>query len=148
MATARKEPEFLCRRGQVSGPVNIPAIEQAEAELGVQFPLEYREFLKEFGAVIADGIGVYGLPNSDTNAPPMWQDVVAVTNELRNWGQVGTERKGFVPICDDGTGVYFFLDATKSPKTNIWAIGPGVDKIVSSNFSEFLIDMSNGKITI
>jgi cell wall assembly regulator SMI1 len=148
MATAREELEILCRKGEVSGPVNVTAIEQAEAELGVQFPLEYREFLKKFGAVIADGIEVYGLPNSDTNDPPMWQDVVAVTNELRNWGQAGTERKGFVPICDDGTGVYFFLDTTKSPKTEIWAIGPGVEKMVLSSFSEFLVDLSNGKITI
>lgn len=148
MVTVHEKFERLCREGEVSGPADALAIEKAETELGVQFPPEYRAFLERFGAVLAEGVEVYGLPRTEGNDPPLWQDVVSVTKQLRQWEQAGSDRKGFVPICEDGTGVYFYLDTLMSPETKIWAIGPGVDKVVSASFFEFIVDLSNGEISI
>lgn len=143
----REDFELLCRRGEVSGPVSVQAIDRAQAELGVQFPIEYRGFLKEFGAVLAGGIEIYGLPDPERNDPPLWQCVVSVTRQLRDWGQAGADRAALVPISDDGTGVYFYLETAVSPETEIWAIGPGVEKVVSSSLYDFFVDLSEGKIT-
>lgn len=129
MKQGREDFDVLCNQGEISGPVDDTQIGKAEAELGVEFPTEYRELLRQYGAVIARGVQVYGLlPKEVNNSPPLWQDVVSVTNELRDCGQVGTERPGFIPISDDGTGVYFYLDTSEAPKTTIYAIGPGVEK--------------------
>ncbi|SUC82800.1 SMI1 / KNR4 family [Pannonibacter phragmitetus] len=148
MGMERENFEQLCRAGIISGPVDDLVIEQAESELGVQFPSEYRELLREYGAVLADGIHVYGLPKAEENDPPQWEDVVVVTKQLREWGQVGTDRQSFIPICDDGSGVYFYLDTSASPATKIHAIGPGVEQAYGAGLFRFLLDLSAGKIVI
>lgn len=138
----------ICANGEVSGPASTQEIEHAEKELGVKFPKEYQEFLEEFGAVLANGVEVYGLPSSELNAPPLWQNVVTVTKELRDWGQVGADQSALIPISEDGTGVYFFLDTRVSPETKIWAIGPRVEKVVASNLFDFVVELSEGTIEL
>lgn len=138
----------LCSNGEVSGPRSEIDIMQAEKELGVEFPKQYRDFLSQFGSALLDGVEIYGLPDPGKNNPPIWQNVVAVTRQLRGWGQIGADRTGLVPITDDGTGIYFFLDTNDSPSTTIVAIGPGVEKKVSSDFFDFIINLSEGKVTL
>jgi hypothetical protein len=145
MKRGREGFDLLCRNGNVSGPIGKEAIERAEKELGVQFPAEYRELLLQYGAVLVPGLEVYGLlAEPNLGAPPMWLDVISVTKELRGWGQVGTERNEFIPISDDGTGTYFFLDTSKSPNTKIWVIGPGVRKELDTDLFSFLFDAATG----
>ena len=103
--------DMLCATGAAAGPVNAQEIMRAQDELGVVLPREYLAFLGEFGAVVANGVEMYGLNRGDENRPPLWQNVVFVAKQLRQWGQDGTEQKAFVPISEDGTGVYFFLNA-------------------------------------
>jgi cell wall assembly regulator SMI1 len=138
----------LCSNGEVSGPCSDSDIRQAENELGVKFPSQYKEFLSKCGAALLGGVEVYGLPNPETNDPPVWQNVVTVTKQLRSWGQAGTEKPSLVPIAEDGTGVYFFVDTHDFPNTTIFAIGPGVEKKMSSDFFEFIVNLSEGKITL
>ncbi len=138
----------LCKTGEVYGPINDCEIAQAEAELGVLFPSEYHEFLRKYGAVLADGIEVYGLPKTDGSNPPLWQDVVAVTKQLRDWGQIGADRHSFIPICDDGSGVYFYLDTSSSPATKIYAVGPGVERAFDASLFRFLLDLSERKLVL
>jgi len=140
--------DTLCASGEVAGPASGVAINQAQEELGVVFPTEYKTFLEEFGAVIAHGIEIYGLLETDGVGPPLWQDVVSVTKQLRNFKQDGAEQESFIPISEDGTGVYFFINTEASPNVEIWAIGPGVKKIVSNNFYDFAVKLSQGKVTL
>ncbi len=148
MTTEREEFDRLCQAGEVSGPVGDLAIAQAEADLGVQFPLEYRELLQKYGAVLAGGLEVYGLPKMERNDPPLWQDVVAVTKQLRGWKQIGADRQSFIPICDDGSGVHFYLDTLASPATKIYAVGPGKEQAFETSLFRFLLDLSGGKVIV
>lgn len=148
MHAVRERFDQLCRNGQVFGPVNDLAIAEAETELGVYFPTEYRELLGRYGAVLAKGIEVYGLPAVDEQAPPLWQNVVDVTKQLREWGQAGAEQHHFIPICDDGTAVYFYLDTSVSPLTKIRAFGAGIAKVFDVSLFEFLVALADGKIRI
>lgn len=146
--TRRNDFELLCRGGEIAGPASVQEIEFAQAELGVTFPTEYRDFLTQFGALVVAGIEIFGLPDLEKPHPPLWQSVVAVTKQLRCWGQAGADRAAFIPISEDGTGIYFFLDTAVEPTTRIWAVGPGVETQVSSDFYDFFIDLSEGKIVI
>lgn len=140
--------ERMCASGEVSGPCSTSAVDDAETALSVSFPLQYRDFLAKFGAGVFAGVEVYGLPDPVENDPPMWQDVVTVTKQLREWRQAGTENPAYIPIAEDGTGVYFFLDTEKGPDTSIVAVGPGVEKAVSSDLFEFLVSLSEGTLQI
>ena len=62
---------------RVSGPSTEEEINNAERELGVKFPPEYREFLAKYGAAMGPGYEVAGLTREipdPTNRPcgTMW----------------------------------------------------------------------------
>ena len=132
----------------VAGPVSDAEMTAAEDVLGVVFPTQYRDFLAEFGAVLVKGLEIYGLVDAAKNDPPLWNDVVDVTGQLRDWGQVGTERNCFLPISDDGTGVYFYLDTERSDLAEIWAIGPGIKRIVAGDLHQFAMDFTERNLAL
>lgn len=138
----------LCKMGHISGPVTDVRIINAEADLGVRFPDEYRVFLQKYGAVLADSVAIYGLCDVVEDEPPLYQDVTAVTKQLRNWQQAGADRPSFIAFCDDGTGVYFFMDTSASPETQIWAIGPGIERTFQQGLFRFSLDLSEGRIIL
>lgn len=148
MMDTKQKFEDMCIAGEMSGPNSEDNIVAAETELNLRFPRQYRDFLKRFGSGLFGGCEVYGLPDPEKNDPPVWQDVVKVTKQLREWEQVGTENPAYVPISDDGTGIYFFLDTKVSPSTKILAIGPGVERVVSFDLFAFFIDLSEGRIRL
>src|SRR5215470_16305207 len=75
---------------EVSGPSTEEEIKSAEGELGVQFPLEHREFLAKYGAARLAGYHIAGLTHQDRDEPPMWDKVVRATQSLRDkHGKVG-----------------------------------------------------------
>lgn len=148
MNGAKRTFDSFCEEGALSGPASEAAIAHAQAQLRMTFPAEYQDFLSHYGAAIVCGAEVYGLPDTAKNAPPLWSDVTSVTETLRNIGQSGTEDEYFLPISEDGTGVYFFLNTRASPRTEIWAVGPGVNKVVSSSFYEFLVDLAEGRVSL
>jgi hypothetical protein len=138
----------LCTQGNFSGPASEQAIGQAQNELKVVFPQEYKEFLERYGAVLIPGAEIFGLPDTSKNSPPLWNDVISVTLNLREQRQYGSENVSFIPIAEDGTGVYFFLNTHASPRTEILAIGLGVNKLVSSSLYEFVLDLAGGRLQL
>lgn len=65
-------PELLS-----TGAADSSVIESAEKELGLKFASEYKEYLAEFGSVLADDIEITGIAKSKN------RNVVAVTK--REW---------------------------------------------------------------
>lgn len=65
---------------------------------------------------------------------------------MRQSGQVGADRQGFVAIGDDGSGVYFYLDTSNSPETRLCGIGPGVEKRFDVGLFRFFLDLTEGKV--
>ena len=147
-SAAKRDFDTLCQGGVLSGPTSEEAVNRAQTELGVVLPNEYREFLLEHGAALVSGAEIYGLPDLSKNDPPLWTSVISVTKQLREYGQAGTESGGNVPIADDGMGVYFFLNTQASPGTEIWAIGPGIEKLVSNRFYDFVLDLAEGRVNL
>lgn len=147
MSLDRQGFRSLCEGGICAGPVSSERMTDAETALNVEFPDPFKAFLGEFGAVLCEGVEIYGLVDPARNDPPMWQDLVDVTTRLRAWGQAGTERKSLLPISDDGTGVYFYLDTEHSEPSDVWAIGSGVDQIVATGFYQFVVDFSKGRLS-
>ncbi len=144
--TMNQKFEEICAGGEIFGPIPETTIAEAEAGLNVRFPQQYRDFLQRFGSGFFAGIEIYGLPDPEKNDPPLWQDVLKVTKQLREWGQAGAENPAYIPITEDGTGVYFFLDTAASPSTKILAIGPGIERTVSSDLFDFVVDLSEGRV--
>ena len=103
----KEEFDQLCAAGETAGPCSEAQIADAERELKIRFPSQYRSFLSEYGAVVANGVELFGLPSIGADEMPLWQDVVNVSKQLVDWGQAGSENQSFVPIAEDGTGVYY-----------------------------------------
>ncbi|MDO5658436.1 MAG: hypothetical protein Q4G36_08960 [Paracoccus sp. (in: a-proteobacteria)] len=62
MNSDREDFERLCQTGHVFGPVEDLTIAAAEAELRVEFPDEYLELLRKYGAVLAGVLRSMGFP--------------------------------------------------------------------------------------
>lgn len=148
MSTVTEQFHELCKSGIVAGPPLTSQIIEAEAVLEVAFPDQYRTFLQEYGAVVAQCIEIYGVIDPVKNDPPMWHHVVETALKLRAWRQSGSENKNFIPISDDGMGVYFYIDASSGSSAEVWAIGPGIEQVVASNLYEFAISYSCGKLAM
>ena len=56
-------------------PATAIQIAEAELQLGVSFADEYKEYLASFGAIIADGIELSGIANSE------YRNVVSLTKK-------------------------------------------------------------------
>jgi hypothetical protein len=138
MADYTGEFYALCRKERTAGHAEEADIETAEEQLGLMFPDDYREFLEKFGALVGSGIEIYGI--IDRESQNLWQSVVDVNLKLRKIKQIGSERKRFFAISDDGMSLYFFIDANASPKTSIWAIGPHIEREISNDIAEFFVN--------
>lgn len=133
-----KEFKEICKKSEVYGAIPVRCIEQAEEELDVSFPKEYRNFLLEFGAVLGDGFEIYGLvPDKNPNEPLIWQNVITVTKEVRLFKQPGSEDINMIPISSDGMDTYYFING-KNPNTEIWAINHSEKKMIVSNLLDFI----------
>ena len=125
----------------VAGACSLADITKAELALGVSITGEYKDFLLSQGALIANGKSIYGLFDLEPNDPPLWGHLVGTNIMLRKNNQIGTENKDFIAISDDGQGTYYFLD-TKSKNSNIYAIGPDVNKLVCTSLDDFISSYS------
>ncbi|MBQ2262139.1 MAG: SMI1/KNR4 family protein [Loktanella sp.] len=138
----------LCENGIVAGPASDTQIKDAETALRVVFPDQYRTFLRGYGALVAQGIEIYGIIYPVKNDPPMWQQVVETTLQLRSWKQAGSENSGMIPISQDGAGNYFYLEAASETQARVWAIGPGIELVVASSLHEFATEYASGRLVI
>lgn len=90
------------------GPVSDSRIEEEEEALGLKFPMDYRHFLKNYGAGDFESCEIYGIvPEKDTKCIPngMW-----ATACLREKKQMPQE---YIAIAFDGFGDYYCIDTSK-----------------------------------
>ena len=135
----------LIARGERAGSVASKVVDAAEAELGVTFPDQYRDFVQRYGAAILPGAEIYGLVERAQNDPPVWVDVRRLTGDLRRQRQAGSENLEYLPVTEDGTGIYFYFNTRAAPNTEIWAVGPGIHRLVSRDFHEFTVKLASGR---
>jgi hypothetical protein len=143
----------VIRELTVSGPSSEEEIKSAERELGVQFPLEYREFLAKYGAARIAGYQIAGLTHQDRDEPPMWVSVVQATRSLRRHGKIGEyddddDDDDLVPLSDDGMDTAFYLRTKGDASGTVLALGPGVEKEVAGTFSEFICRIHSGELNV
>jgi len=139
------DDSIICKL-TVSGPSSEDEIRNAERELGVNFPPEYREFLTKYGAALGLGYEIAGLTHQDPNEPPMWQSVVSATRLLRDGhGKVGAY-DDLIVISGDGMDVTFYLRTKGEASGKVLALGPGVEKEVASSISEFISKIGAGEL--
>jgi len=140
--------KLVALAGEVAGGASDAEIEAAEAKLGLVFPQKYRDFLRSYGAALLPGAEIFGLVDVTRNDPPLWTDVRKVTEQLRSRGQAGTEDGRFLPISEDGTGVYFYLNTAIAPGVEIWAVGPSVRQLIGNDLYVFASDLASGQIAL
>ena len=135
---------------RVSGPSTEEEINNAERELGVKFPPEYREFLAKYGAAMGPGYEVAGVTREalDPDQPPMWDNVVRATRSLRNsHGKVGNY-DDLIVISGDGMDITFYLRTKGDAAGKVLALGPGVEKEVAGSLSEFIARIHSGELNV
>ncbi len=93
-----------------AGQTEDGQIREAEAELGICFPEDYRIFLKRYGALTMGGVEIYGIFKESLQSVP---DMVWTTKALRERGLSAQ----YVPIGFDGFGGYYCLDTETTAKT-------------------------------
>ena len=133
---------------KVSGPSTEEEIKNAERELGVQFPPEYREFLARYGAARIAGYQIAGLTHQDPDQPPMWDSVVRVTRSQRDrHGKIG-HYDDLIAISGDGMDITFYLRTRADVSGSLLALGPGVEKEVARTLSEFISRIHSGELNV
>jgi hypothetical protein len=113
-------------------------IDQAESFLSVQFPEEYREFLRRFGTLEVGFVECYGIVGNDfinSSAP----DAIWYTSK---------ERANALPhhlavLCDiDGDELYCVdLTGEVAAPVVVWdLLSKSISRIKSSNMPDFILD--------
>lgn len=148
LAIQSKEFYALCNEGYFPGPASDQEIQVAEATLGVNFPRDYLDVLKTYGAVVADGFAIYGLPDPEKNDPPLWQNVVLVTKKLRESKQIGAEVGSLIAISDNGFGGYVFLDTFSQDEYRILVMGPDISRVYDMSLFDFCLEVASGRLEI
>ena len=138
----------LALAGEFAGGVSDADIEAAETKLGLVFPQKYRDFLRNYGAAILPGAEIFGLVDPSHNNPPLWTDIREITEQLRSKGQAGAEDGCYLPISDDGTGIYFYLNTSNAPDVEIWAVGPGVRQLIANDLYVFASKLACGQLAL
>ena len=125
------------------GAVPEEAVQEAEAQLGVSFPISYRLFLKRFGASLFVGpYEVYGLATNDSSSeePPLYTNVVLANRQMSRQHQDGFLEKRII-ICDDGSETFFFLNLREITDSEcaVGSVEPGrVNEVVAKDFIHLL----------
>lgn len=132
---------------ETAGGATVEVISKAEQELGVIFPLSYRQFLGSYGAAMGVGFEIAGVFSPDDEEPPMWKNIVTVTKQMRRMAGPSFS-KSLLPISSDGASLFFYLDASTEEQSPVIAFGPGVDgRKVADSFEEFVIMLGSGCLT-
>ena len=76
-------------------------IDRAETEIGVPFPVDYREFLRRYGGAMVGPYPIFGLRPAEVMGVDCWS-AVAMTRWYRDDGVPGTE--ACVVISHDHAG--------------------------------------------
>ena len=134
----------------VAGPASEEMVQAAERQLSLQFPPEYRAFLKEYGAAMGKGFEVAGIFIGGDSGPPLWRDIVKATEQFRK-SVNDMLPETLIPISDDGCGVTYYIDVSVQSDRgcDVVAYGPGIDgKNVAKSLEEFVLKVSSNELDI
>ncbi|RFA34211.1 hypothetical protein CAI16_12020 [Virgibacillus dokdonensis] len=133
------------------GGVSNDIIEKGERILKVKFPQDYREFLKDFGAITFGATEIYGILKEDFDNSGV-PDAVWATLEERKLVDMP---HNLVVVYNTEMGELFclnynVLNGGNEPK--ITSYYPGFDnkdqryEVLYNSFEEFLLDMINDEL--
>jgi cell wall assembly regulator SMI1 len=117
-----------------AGPASSVEVAQAESDLSVEFPDDYRAFLTEFGSGVFGTADLFGIERTDDR----YWDVVSQTAREREFGPLPPS---YVVISHDGQGNHYCLDCARG--TVIW-VTPRVTELerieepAAESYTEFL----------
>lgn len=138
--------KMIIAKLEVAGPVDDKHVDSAERHLGVKFPPDYRNFLRNYGAAMGVGFDVAGIAEEIPGEPPLWVDVVEFTISMRGKeGKIGSY-SDLVALSSDGMDITFYLRTDDIHAGEVLALGPGVEEVVARSFNEFLHKISNGDL--
>lgn len=89
-------------------PATIERIREAEAVLGVSFPLSYQWFLLQYGYAVWPDY-VYGI----SSEAPLGLSVVSITNSSRTFFEPRLHSY-LIPVSPDGWGNHYCLDTSRA----------------------------------
>lgn len=122
----RRKPNFYAEKG-----VSIIQIEQAEKSLGLNFALDFKECLREFGAVSFGGHELTGF-SADKNL-----DIVEVTQRNRQKHNVGKNLYVIEEAHIDGIVIWQDADGTvyeTAPNSRARKIANSLAEYIAGNF--------------
>jgi cell wall assembly regulator SMI1 len=116
-----------------AGGVDEASIDAAQAELGVTFIDDYRQFLRIYGGALIGPYPVYGLARVEPMDESLWS-VVTVTQHFRRqeWPEVG----GWYVISMDHAGNPIGVDESGNVVT--YDHDAGARALVAESFEDYL----------
>ena len=113
-------------------PATQQQIEQAEHQLNIQFSLEYRLYLEEFGVISLGSKEIYGLGVKDSS----YLNLLTIVPDLRQYPGYPSQA---VPLLEIGDGHYYLYD-NYNQKILMWAIpNGGKPQEIEESLENFLI---------
>lgn len=126
-----------------SGPASEAQITRAELELGVQFPVSYRSFLKRYGSCLGKSpYELAGIPRElKSGETPLYTNVVHLTSAARKASR-GNFPAQYVMISNNGQDESYCIDTgVTNPRgeSPVVAVGPRRVEVVATSFEEFAL---------
>ena len=114
-------------------PATQAQIDQAEQQLGIQFSLEYQQYLSGCGVISLGSKEIYGLGVKDTS----YLNLLTIVPDLRQYPGYPTQA---VPLLEIGDGHYYLYD-NYSQTVLTWALpNGGKPKEIAQSLEKFLLD--------
>ncbi len=136
---ASKQTEAVSNH--VAGPIPEARIRNAERQLSVTFPDQYRVFIAAHGAFLGSGLELYGLTPEEDDATGFFRNIVQQTKLLTATPNTKVSQS-YIAISSDGMGVDFLIDSATREGLRIVAYGVGFDFIeVANTLDEFCQNM-------
>jgi hypothetical protein len=119
------------RNTDISGSVSENAIRAAEIKLNLKFGSQYREFIKEFGALTVDHNEFYGIIKNNNVIPS------AIFATLQNRSHSPELPLNVTVINDHGDGALYVVNSSDK----VFIFDRGKLKTTSKFYFDFVIDM-------
>lgn len=147
----KEESEFYLQEFQKKifyGPISFEKLKEAENNLGLNLPKNYKDFLLNYGCGLCGQVEVFGLGDLNEMKKHYYlpkSSFVEETLEFREY--YGGEYTDFIVIGQDGCGNYILLNVNNelviSPDHNFGGV-----YTLANNFEEYLLKSIQGKLEI
>jgi cell wall assembly regulator SMI1 len=143
----------MSKKSRVIGTTDA-AITKAEAELGFQFPVMFRQWLTQNNGKAIDDVTVF--PVFDERDPrKTWDSIVRnYTTNWKSWLENYVPEYDFsnlLPFGEFGSGDYFCFDFSQvgensEPIVALWSHETGETEFVANDFAEFVNLVESGEL--